>query len=596
MNLTSSEKCAAAESLIEQGRLEDADFLLDQVLESHPHDAGALVGKCALLMKAGKLTEARGLLRTAHEVEPENPVVLTNMANLALLENRGDDALEHLAEACRIRPDCFAAILLTGQIHLQAGNLREAALWLSRASALKPDSADALVAGSALDLARQNITRAAALLETALELEPEHPRALAALSHIRCLAGEFERAGALAKKAHLLAPKDPDIALALARVYLASGALGEAEKLTHRFKARFPDYAPLVLQAAEIAIARGKVQDALADCAKWLRKAPGETARITGFMKVLKLAGAWPQLLDMFARLPEKAATSDRVLSLREEALLALGRSEEAWTSWAERRDLRRGPPEPPFTVEVPQRSPLPDELVLMRFVANWTRDNTMDLVCRTPLKSVWKRTTSGSNVRIADGLVPHGDPKAELLADLAARTVLHAPDRAAFRPYLAPDPDRRTAWRTALPAGKTLRVGVFWQSQAPGLLIEHLKTAFKDLDIVPVSLQFDEARHHLRAWPEALDAGARLKGLEDLVNLVDCLDAVVGPDGIPLHVAGALGRKGIVLLKANHPWHWAGEGETSDWYPTIERVVSPAGPSWSGALTTLRIKLDNFQ
>lgn len=589
MNLTSSEKCQAAEKLIQKGQFEDAGFLLDQVLESHPQHTSALIAKSALQLKAGRAAEAKRLLQTAFQLSPDDPVILTNLANLALFENRLPDALEHLQVVAERSPDHLPAILLLGQIHLQRGDIGEARPWLHRAAALDPSDPSVLVALSSLALACQNITEAAALLDKALDIAPDHVRALSALAHVRVLTGDFDTAADLAARAHLEAPQDPDVAVTLARVYLASGMLGEASKLIERFKLRYPDFAPVVLCAAEVAIARGKVAEALADGARWLRKSPRDGGRVAGFLKILKKAGAWQQLLDLSDKLSPELARNAAVQSLREEALHGLGRTEDGWRSWAERRNLPAERPEPPLLVGLPPRAPLLDELVLMRFVNAWAGEGTVELTGETPLADIWNRLSAASSLR----WLPRADRPAEFPADLTARTVLFAPEKADFSPYLVPDPQRRAEWDAALPADGRPRVGVFWDARAPGLLMDHLRDALADLPVHMISLQFDDSRHQLRAWPGVLDAGKSLDGMGDLVNLADCLDMVVGPDGIPLHVAGALGRKGIALLQENHEWYWAGKDERSTWYPGIERIVKPIGPDWSHVKIALRKSLD---
>ncbi|MCK7615047.1 tetratricopeptide repeat protein [Roseibium sediminicola] len=591
MNLTSSEKCRAAEKLIQKGQFEDAGFLLEQVLESHPQNTGALIAKGGLQLKAGRVAEAKHLLQAAFQLDPDDPVILTNLASLALFENRLPEALERLQTVAAQSPDHLPAILLLGQINLQRGDLGEAQKWLSRAAAMAPADPSVLVACSSLSLACQNLTEAAALLDKALEIDPEHARALTSLAHVRALSGDFETAAALAARAHLEAPQDPDIAVTLARVYLASGALGEAQKLMDRFKTRYPDFTPIVLCAAEVAIARGNVAGALADGAKWLRKAPRDSGRVAGFLKVLKSAGAWQQLLDLSGKLPAEVAGSDAVRSLREEAFHALGRSQDGWAAWAERRNLPKGPPGPPVKISLPVRAPLLDELVLMRFVNAWAGDGPVEICGETRLESMWQHLSASSEVHRTQ----RSDPQPELLADLAARTVLYAPEKADFAPYLSPDPERRALWEEALPADGRPRLGIYWDARAPGLLMDHLREALADLPVHVISLQFDGSRHQLRSWPGVLDAGKALESVGDLVNLVDCLDMVAGPDGIPLHVAGALGRRGVALLQENHDWYWAGEGSHSSWYPSIERIVKPVGPDWSGTQLSLRKVLDTL-
>ncbi|MET1410831.1 tetratricopeptide repeat protein [Roseibium sp. HPY-6] len=590
MNLTSSEKCAAAETLMGKGQFEDAEYLLDQVLDSHPQDVTALNAKSGLLARTGKIADAKHLLKVAYEIDPESPAVLTNLANLALLENRTSDALDFLKQANDADPDYLAAVLLRGQVHNFIGERGPAAEWLTKASELAPGDAEVLAACGKFELEQQKFAEALAMFEKALELRPDNVAALTGMARLRCMTGEFSLAGELAKKAHLQAPQNVDVTAGLAQIYLLSGALSEAQKLTDRIKKRYADYAPVVMLDAEIAIARGETARALADCAAWLRKAPQDQSRLLAFLKLLKSAGNWEQLLAMCEKLPGDLQASDPVTSLREEALLALGRVEESWRSWSTRRALPVERPDSPVKAALPPYASLPDELVLMRFANAWARSGPVELGGKTPLASVWERLECAEKVQWQTE-VPKD--QRDLLADLCARTILHVPEKAAFNPYLAPAPVRRAAWDGALPKDRGPRIGVFWQGRPPGLLIDHMQDFLSDLNIVPVSLQFDDSRHQLRTWPGVLDAGKALESLGDLVNLIDCLDMVVGPDGLPLHIAGALGRPGIALLQENHEWYWAGDGTSSLWYPSVKRIVTPVGPDWAAAKPALRAALE---
>ena len=385
--------------------------------------------------------------------------------------------------------------------------------------------------------------------------------------------------------------QDPETALVLAQVFFQSGALSDADKLIGRFRRRYADYAPVVILGAEIRIALGDVRQGLAEAAAWFRKAPGEVSRLIAFLNLLKKAGDWHRILDMCEKLPSEVRTSDAVVSLCEEALQALGRTNEGWQSWSRRRNLPLEKPCPPMRIALPPRAPLLDELVLMRFADGWGREGNLEMSGKTPISGVWDYLSATASISWSTPLAQ----EPQLLADLAARTILQAPDKAVFRPYLVPDPDRRATWEAALPADGRPRVGVFWDARPPGFLIDHLREAMTDQDVHVVSLQFDESRHQLRTWPGVLDAGVKLEGIGDLVNLVDCLDLVLGPDGIPLHVAGALGRKGIALLQENHEWYWAGNDDGSLWYPSVERVVLPIGPSWTGANAPVRAALEGL-
>jgi ADP-heptose:LPS heptosyltransferase len=70
-----------------------------------------------------------------------------------------------------------------------------------------------------------------------------------------------------------------------------------------------------------------------------------------------------------------------------------------------------------------------------------------------------------------------------------------------------------------------------------------------------------------------------------DLVRtaaLVAGLDAVVTIDTMVAHLAGALGRKVIVMLKPDADWRW-GQEACSVWYQTVRLARQREAGDWAG-------------
>jgi ADP-heptose:LPS heptosyltransferase len=97
------------------------------------------------------------------------------------------------------------------------------------------------------------------------------------------------------------------------------------------------------------------------------------------------------------------------------------------------------------------------------------------------------------------------------------------------------------------------------------------------------------EARHALRNWPGALDAGRHLDGFDHMIALIANLDAVIGPDVSAMHLAGALGRPGFATLPPGFPWYWAAEEARSLWYPSITVGIQPKFGQWDDTVFEAR-------
>ena len=72
------------------------------------------------------------------------------------------------------------------------------------------------------------------------------------------------------------------------------------------------------------------------------------------------------------------------------------------------------------------------------------------------------------------------------------------------------------------------------------------------------------------------------------IVALVDACDVVVTTSNVTAHVAGAIGKKAVVLVPAGKGllWYWQG-GANNLWYPSLTRVTQSRTGDWGSAIAT---------
>lgn len=71
---------------------------------------------------------------------------------------------------------------------------------------------------------------------------------------------------------------------------------------------------------------------------------------------------------------------------------------------------------------------------------------------------------------------------------------------------------------------------------------------------------------------------------IDGLVSLISICDFVVTTSNINAHLAGSIGKKGIVLLPFSKGkiWYWhSGEGE-STWYPSLQLMSQTQMNNWA--------------
>jgi hypothetical protein len=161
--------------------------------------------------------------------------------------------------------------------------------------------------------------------------------------------------------------------------------------------------------------------------------------------------------------------------------------------------------------------------------------------------------------------------------------------------PYVEASEGRRAIWRRSLQDLPKPLIGIAWDQTRPGLLLDDLRNAIGPFQGTLVSLVWDGGPPQLGAWPEIIDAGVHFSSLADLAALIAEIDAVIGPDGLPLHVAGSMGAPALVLGQPNAPWYWHAEADRASWYPSVEVLKTNHIGNWAETIGDVAAGLEKF-
>jgi ADP-heptose:LPS heptosyltransferase len=138
---------------------------------------------------------------------------------------------------------------------------------------------------------------------------------------------------------------------------------------------------------------------------------------------------------------------------------------------------------------------------------------------------------------------------------------------------------------------------GIAWHSAnkrfsaAKSIDLAQLRPLLETPDTVFVNLQYGAVDAEL----EALHAKTglrihRIEGLDvredidGLAALIDACDAVVTTSNVTVHLAGALGKRGAVLVPhaKGRPWYWHEGDGRSLWYPCLDLFPQHDPSDWS--------------
>lgn len=130
-------------TLIQQGRLAEAEAGLRRLLAQAPEDAGALTNLGVVLQLQERFGEAEGCYRRALSLQPALAMAHNNLGVVLQARDCLDEAVLSFQRALTLRPDYQDALNGLG-VALQAqGRLGEAAASFRRVLALRPDHAEA---------------------------------------------------------------------------------------------------------------------------------------------------------------------------------------------------------------------------------------------------------------------------------------------------------------------------------------------------------------------------------------------------------------------------------------------------------------------
>lgn len=133
-----------AEIALSEGRMEEAEKLLREILGEDPNDVKALRMLASLAIEAGRFKPARQMLTRAVELRPAYIPGWNELANLCMKQDRYDDALDAVQHALDIDPRMVHSWVVKGNTLTRAQRNEESLESYRKALEISPHSAGAL--------------------------------------------------------------------------------------------------------------------------------------------------------------------------------------------------------------------------------------------------------------------------------------------------------------------------------------------------------------------------------------------------------------------------------------------------------------------
>lgn len=415
-----------------------------------------------------------------------------------------------------------------------------------------------------------------------------------------------------------IAPEDARLYDALGDVLSQMGRFDEAvETLTQSLVIR--PISPYAMNLMAIARSeRGEIEAAADIFRDVLKLTPDSASAISNLACLYSATNRPDEAIDLYRTAIQERPDDAQIRLNHSVALLKAGRFAQGWLEHEWRLKLP-GHTELPGNrllpsltansdlrgkrILVTQEEGLGDTLMYLRYIAPLVRRGALvHLWVPEELAALCRRIEGVAQVQVG-GSVPPYDWHCPFIS---LPRVFTGTDEVMGDPvpYLRADPAKIQAMRRLLPRNRLLNVGLVWGgSPRPHLTSAHMVdrrrstslATLAPLAAIPglnlISLQKGPYAREMLDPPEGMrlyDPTDDLHSMDDTAALLMGLDVVVSVDTSVVHLAGALGRRVLLMDRFDNCWRWLSGREDSIWYPDLTIVRQSRPRDW--ASVTVRV------
>ena len=332
---------AGADLLSDQGELEAAQTVYEEVLRGNLDNPDAYHGLGRIYLRQGRYEQAIKSLQQALHLGRRDVGLLVDLADAYRGANRHDFAERYYEKGINVDPSEARAHLGLGLIYQARGEMDKALYHLAMAKDLDPqtDAVD-LHQGEVL-LQSGRPADAETHFGAALQKEPENVEALLGLADAAVAKGHDERALEALQSALRLAPNNPQVLFKLGEIYARKNKIDHARQMFAEVCRLRPNWADAQRRHGDLLFQAEAYDEALLAYQQGLETA-AEDARIwTGLGATLGRIGLDNEAVTHLRRSLELERESVPTLEALAEAYLRLGNQAAALDTYGQLSTLR---------------------------------------------------------------------------------------------------------------------------------------------------------------------------------------------------------------------------------------------------------------
>lgn len=535
-----------------RGDLETAESIYAQILDSDPADPGALHYLGLVRRSQSRISDSYSLLRRSIELAPGEPKFHLNLGIALLEDGHAVEAGKSIEKSIELKPNWALAYRHIAEAYWRSENIDGALNALSRAITLYPTHpVDLLLIKSRLLIETKRFSDAISSIDLILAQAPDLAEAHLLRGHAWRELGNRPRALSSYRRALKLDPDFFDAKLAVAVMIFHLGELAEARALADELVTTQPENSDARWLRALISLSAGDFLTGLTDY-EWRDR---QTQR------------QWPLL-------------------------------ETQRPKWREPRGHR---------LLVWSEQGLGDEI----FFAGWLQaikdvENDVVVAVDSRMVSAFSRAFPHLQFVSRDERVAERDYDSHLPIGSIPKSLLDLGlDWKGLRKktsYIAAGSLRVREVREMLSPIECPLVGISWRSERPiigqekSVSLAEMQPLLAIPGVTFVSLQYGDVRKEIADFENStglkilqLTSINQREDLEGHLATISICDAIVSVCNATAHFAGALGKRGFVLVTRGRSriWYWSNRTRDGDseWYSSLRLLDRPESGSWETSL-----------
>lgn len=578
-------------------------------------------------LEEGRALEAAGLRKEAEKLYrkllgncPTNGEVLYRLGNLLALRGNFDDASALLESALVNNSELMGPRIALANIRLSKKQFHDAVQLYESIHARESDDPGLLNNFGLALYGMHNYTEAREVLEKSISVNPASIEAHTNLGLVHDSEGNAREAERCFRVAFELDPGHTATAKLLCGLLLKEGRTNEAIGIAERSVTANPSS----IEAHRIAGHAHFDAGSFVEAETHLRIATRETAdaeSLTYLARTLQSLGQYSEALEVYDSALGMNSRYVPAAWHRSLLLLHVGSYAQGWRDYEHRLLSNEPPPRhlglprwggeslPDGHLLVYAEQGLGDQIMFASCIPDaLEKVNRCTIECSAKLESLLRRSfpqcdVIGTNYENpATWINRVADPTVSIpIGSLPKLFRSRSEDFPSHSGYLVPDPAKVEHWRQTLSAlGPGPKIGISWiggsaksRQNHRSIPLTRWEPILKTPNVTFVSLQYTSCQPELARvekflgvrihhWQQAID------DYDETAALVAALDLVISVQTAVIHLCGALGRPGWVLVPLCAEWRYGSAGETMDWYPSIRLFRQARLGEWEPVVETV--------